>query len=445
MLRRVLEQRAQDPDDEAAKDALASRQAAAAIALAALGQPEQLWPLLRHRSDPRLRTVLIERLASSTLTMKKVLLDRLAQPDIDASEQQANLLAWAEMPQAALAHPQKAAVIARARVLFLEAADPGVHSAAELVLRRCAPSEDFEQSSALLEKAASANPELRWTTGPNGHTFAILKGPLEFRMGSPPGKGEFYGSPELHYRKIDRSIMVATKEVALEQFQKFQRAHSNERRYGDSPECAATRISWFEAAAYCNWLSEQAGIAKSEWCYPENPGPGMTISEDSVKRTGFRLPTEAEWEYFCRAGTETSRPFGESPEFLSRFAWTWLNSVTQIHPPGQLLPNEFGLFDILGNAWEWCQDGPPGHYQRGETDFPSYPPGTKENPAPDAVRTEAVDAIDRANETWRILRGGAFSYSPDHARSAYRDWQPSGDTREYLGIRVVRTLPPSNR
>ena len=171
----------------------------------------------------------------------------------------------------------------------------------------------------------------------------------------------------------------------------------------------------------------------------------MTISEDSVKRTGFRLPTEAEWEYFCRAGTETSRPFGESPEFLSRYAWTWLNSDNQIHPPGQLLPNELGLFDVLGNAWEWCQDGPPGHYVRGETDFPPYPAGTKEDPAPDPVRTETVDFIDRANETWRILRGGAFSYSPDHARSAYRDWQPSSDTREYLGIRVVRTLPPRNR
>jgi eukaryotic-like serine/threonine-protein kinase len=444
-LRNVLDQRQADPLlDEAGKDALASHQAAAAIALAALDQPEQLWPLLRHRPDPRLRTVLIQRLAVSTLTMK-VLMDRLSQPDIDASEQQANLLAWAEMPQVTLVNPLKAAVIARARTLYLESADPGVHSAAELVLRRCAPPELFEQLSALLPGAASANPGFGWTIGPNGHTFAILRAPLEYRMGSPPGKGKFYGSPVAHYRKIDRSIMVATMEVTLEQFQKYQNAHSNEDRYGDSPKCAATRISWFQAAAYCNWLSEQAGIPKSEWNYPEYPGPGMTISEDSVKRTGFRLPTEAEWEYFCRAGTETSRPFGESPEFLSRYAWTWLNADTQVHPPGELLPNELGLFDILGNAWEWCQDGPSGHYVKEKTDFPPYPAGTKENPSPDPVRTEIVDYIDRASETWRVLRGGAFCYSPDHARSAYRDWGPSGETREYLGLRVVRTLPPRNR
>jgi serine/threonine protein kinase/formylglycine-generating enzyme required for sulfatase activity len=443
-LRKVLDQRLENPDDEAGKDAIASHQASAAVALAVLGQPEQLWPLLRHRSDPRLRTLLIERLAQSSLTTK-VLMDRLLQPDIDPIERQAILLAWAEMPQAALPYALKATVIARARVLFLEDPDPGVHSAAELVLRRWADPQLLESLREELESAALSNPGLRWATGPNEHTFAILPGPLEFRMGAPPGKGEYYGEPVLHYRKIDRSIMVATKEVSLEQFQKYQPAHTNERRYGDSRQCAATRVSWYEAAAYCNWLSAQAGIPRSEWCYPENPGPGMTLSEHSVKRTGFRLPTEAEWECFCRAGTDTTRPFGESPEFLSRFAWTWLNSNTQVHPPGQLLPNEFGLFDVLGNAWEWCQDGPPGHYVRGETDFPPYPAGTKEDPASDPVRTENVDFIDRANETWRILRGGAFSYSPDHARSAYRDWQPSSDIREYLGVRVVRTMPPRNR
>ena len=171
----------------------------------------------------------------------------------------------------------------------------------------------------------------------------------------------------------------------------------------------------------------------------------MAISKDSVKRTGYRLPTEAEWEYFCRAGTETSRPFGESPQLLSRYAWTWLNSGNRVHPPGELLPNEFGLFDVLGNTWEWCQDGPTGYYRFPDTDFPRYPSGTKEAPAGDPVQAETIDSKDRAHETWRILRGGAFSYAPDRARSAFRDWQPSGDLREYLGLRVVRTLPAGVR
>ena len=95
---------------------------------------------------------------------------------------------------------------------------------------------------------------------------------------------------------------------------------------------------------------------------------------------GFRLPTEAEWEYFCRAGTDTSRPFGESTSSCLATPGPGSNSGNQLHPPGQLLPNEFGLFDILGNTWEWCQDGPTGHYVRGSTDFPPYPPGPRKTP-----------------------------------------------------------------
>ena len=230
--------------------------------------------------------------------------------------------------------------------------------------------------------------------------------------------------------------------MSVQQIRACDPTHYQDPRYGSELDCVAVQLSWFAAARYCNWLSKQAGIEQSQWCYPERVEPGMVISQEALSRSGFRLPTEAEWEYFCRCGTETSRPYGESPDLLSRYAWTWLNSGNRAMPPGQLLPNEFGLFDVLGNAWEWCQDGPPGHYQKDVTGLPPYPRGTKEHPAPDPGRTEAVDSKSRSQETWRLLRGGAFSYAPDRARSAYRDWQPSGDNREYLGLRVVRTVPP---
>jgi eukaryotic-like serine/threonine-protein kinase len=442
-LLKVLDERVTDLNDESAKEALASRQASAGIALAELGQPESFWQLLRHRSDPRRRALLIQRLAGGALDAR-LLVERLSQREIDSAERQAILLAWAEMHRGALADSVKETVIARARLLYLEDADPGVHSGAELLLSRWGGPEILERTKAELQSAASSNRGFRWTYGPNDHTFAVLEGPLKFEMGAPAGKGEFYGSPVLHHRWIDRSIAVATKEVTVEQFQRFRDWHRNDPRYGDQPECAAIHISWFAAAEYCNWLSRQAGIPKSQWCYPEKVEPGMVLSADSVKRTGFRMPMEAEWEYFCRAGTQTARPFGESPELLSRYAWTWLNSDNRVHPVGELMPNEFGLFDVLGNAWEWCQNGPPGHYQENETDFPPYPVGTKEDPAGDPACTETVDAIDRARATWRILRGGAYSYAPDRARSAYRDWQPSNDRREYLGLRVVRTLSLRN-
>jgi formylglycine-generating enzyme required for sulfatase activity len=349
------------------------------------------------------------------------------------------------MRPAAAAAPATAAVIALARSLYADDPDPGVHSAAELLLRRYCGPDVALQSETELRNRRSLPKNLRWALGPNGHTFAVLPGPLEFRMGAGPNETAHYGNPVLHYRKINRALWVATKEVTVRQFQAFNPGHRNEPRYGDEPQCAAMHISWYAAAAYCNWLSEEAKIDKKEWCYPEKVEPGMVIAAENVRRTGFRLPTEAEWEYFCRAGTETARPYGESPDLLARYAWTWLNSGDRAMPPGQLLPNEFGLFDVLGNVWEWCQDGPPGHYRPNSTGFPPYPSGTRESPAGDPAAVETVDASDRAHETWRILRGGAFSYAPDRARSAWRDWEPSSDTREYLGLRVVRTVGTGER
>ncbi|MFI5459033.1 MAG: protein kinase [Isosphaerales bacterium] len=442
-LRGVLAERVDDPGAETRKDELAGRQAAAGIALAALGEPESLWPLLRHRADPRLRSFLIQRLAANILP-PRVLLDRLSMPDIDPIERQALLLEWAEARPPAVATPAEASLIETASRLYRDDPHPGVHSAAELLLRRWGGTALLARCEASLTGRVTGKDRLGWERGPNGHTFVILPGPLEFRMGAPEHETAHYGDPVLHYRKIERSLAVAAKEVSVQQFQAFNPNHHNDSRYGDEPERAAIHLSWFAAAGYCNWLSAQAGIDKSQWCYPEKVEPGMVISEEAVKRTGFRLPTEAEWEYFCRALTETSRPYGESEELLSRYAWTWLNSGNRVRQPGLLLPNEFGLFDVLGNTWEWCHDGPVGHYGSPGTGFPQYPRGTKENPSPDPVRTETIDAKDRANQTWRILRGGAFSYAPDRARSAWRDWQPSPDDREYLGVRVVRTLPVKN-
>ena len=120
------------------------------------------------------------------------------------------------------------------------------------------------------------------------------------------------------------------------------------------------RMTWYEAAAYCNWLSEQEGIPKQQWCYEPNDsgeyGEGMKPAADFLDRTGYRLPTEAEWEYACRAGAATSRYYGRSEELLVRYAWYSVNSKERTWPVGSLRPNDLGLFDMHGNVWNWCQD-----------------------------------------------------------------------------------------
>src|SRR5262249_51224900 len=121
-----------------------------------------------------------------------------------------------------------------------------------------------------------------------------------------------------------------------------------------------TFVSWYDAAAYCNWLNEQEGIPKDQWCYlPNQAGKydeGMKMAPNYLQRTGYRLPTEAEWEYACRAGAETVYSFGEPDGVIDKYAWYAGNTSGKLRRVGLLKPNDLGLSDMHGNAWGWTQD-----------------------------------------------------------------------------------------
>ncbi len=121
-----------------------------------------------------------------------------------------------------------------------------------------------------------------------------------------------------------------------------------------------TSVTWYDAAAYCNWLSEQEGIPEEQWVYEPNDqgqyADGMKIKDNAVELSGYRLPTEAEWEFACRAGSSGSYGFGESVPLLERYAQYIVNSSGRSHSVESLLPNTVGLFDMHGNLWEWTQN-----------------------------------------------------------------------------------------
>src|SRR5262249_32918922 len=117
-------------------------------------------------------------------------------------------------------------------------------------------------------------------------------------------------------------------EVTLSQFNEYLRAHGQKLLTG-RPNLPVVGVAWDQAASYCNWLQELTGRR-------------------------FRLPTEAEWEYSCRAGRTSQLDFADDPSALSKYAWYFREGVTMPNEVGILMPNGFGLFDMQGNAAEWC-------------------------------------------------------------------------------------------
>jgi formylglycine-generating enzyme required for sulfatase activity len=214
----------------------------------------------------------------------------------------------------------------------------------------------------------------------------------------------------------------------VRQFLEFRPDQRFSSEYSPTSDCPAS-VTWYDAAEYCNWLSKREGIPEDQWCYlPNQMGKnahGMKPAADYLQRTGYRLPTEAEWEYACRAGSEVAWSFGCASELISKYAWVYENASNKSHPVGLLKPNGLGLFDMLGNAWEWCQEVYKIDPAKGEK-----------------VIEDKEDIADGPN---RVLRGGAFAKRPETARSAHRYAVPPtrGDfVSGYFdfGFRPARTI-----
>jgi formylglycine-generating enzyme required for sulfatase activity len=151
----------------------------------------------------------------------------------------------------------------------------------------------------------------------------------------------------------------------------------------------------------------------------------MSIKPKALELTGYRLPTEAEWEYAARAGAVTSRSYGNSARLLRHYAWTASTAGERLHPCGELLPNDFGLFDVLGNVSEWTQNE--------ARDYPTEQAVL--------VRDELDHAPTISSNISRVLRGASILDRDDDARVVRRDRTEPGDSYPVYGIRPVRTLP----
>ena len=176
-------------------------------------------------------------------------------------------------------------------------------------------------------------------------------------------------------------------------------------------------------------LAERAGgFAEGPMVLPPQRGgayaEGMSIPADVLQRTGYRLPTEAEWEYACRAGAVTSRYYGNSIDLIDAYAWYQANSNEHAWPCGSLLPNDLGLFDMLGNAIEWCHDR-----------------GVVARERTKGLYRDNIYYIEYIKNDARALRGGSFHFLPEFVHSTYANHIPASQSNIYYGFRPYRTCP----
>ena len=299
---------------------------------------------------------------------------------------------------------------------YRDASDPGLRSALESVATA------WEVSLDMVPSATSD--EIRSVVG---HRLPIIRPENPVWIGSPNGEPgrDAYKEP-LTPVLIERSYAIATKPVTIEEFHQFRPDFGYPKNYADDVHCPMINLNWYEAARYCRWLSEQEGLPDSEMCYPpiEEIGPGMVLENDYLNRIGYRLPTEAEWEYACRGGTESGRWFGFDPERLDEHAWTTRNSGYRLHPVGELLPNDYGLFDMLGNAMDLCHSS-----------YEEYGDFLLEPRIDDGTESTYF-----TNETTICNRGGAMLYQPLDARASQREFHGTNSAKVYLTFRIVRTV-----
>jgi formylglycine-generating enzyme required for sulfatase activity len=280
------------------------------------------------------------------------------------------------------------------------------------------------------------------TSGSVTNSIGMTLAPIpagEFLMGSPGSDPDADDDEKHQHRvRITRPFYLGACPVTQAEYGAVMGEDPS--RFKAQPENPVERVSWYDAMRFCNRLSEREGLR------PFYMIEGDRLTVPDWGGAGYRLPTEAEWEYACRAGTTTRYSFGDDPATLGDYAWYSGNSAQATHPVRQKRPNPWGLHDMYGNVWEWCWDVWDAEYYQQFTD--ELPVDDPRGP-PDALAREARSekrgrkskaAAEPADlrASGRVIRGGGWIAYPRYLRSAFRFRRWPGDRYDYLGFRVAR-------
>ena len=273
-------------------------------------------------------------------------------------------------------------------------------------------------SAAALGACTSPTPVVVTATpSPVPPTPTPVSEPGGFEMGSAAGAPN---EQPVHTVNLTRSFYMAKYEANVNLYAAFcqDTARAMPERYGPGYDDRPIVLSWYDATELCNWLSERSGLNP---CY----SLALINTECDFDASGYRLPTEAEWEFAARGGIHSQGYLYAGSNYPRTVGWYDANSQGYRRPVGQKLPNELGLYDMSGNLREWCWDW----YER---DYYSVSPtGDPAGPELDLEHFADVN---------RVRRGGSFDSWEAELRSTYRTYCWPDRVGTTTGVRLVRTV-----
>lgn len=402
------------------------KQAKCAIVLALMGDLQAANQAFQANVNPTLRTLVIHGLTKQALPWS-ALIQELAALE-SKHDPFSNNAKFGLLHILALSPAEECAARLPTSLLrtMVSDSDPGVHSSAAYLAQQLSidlgPVSPGAQAGWFVENVADAPVE-----------FVIVE-PGTCRLGAPRGSEKQLLTapwPE-HDRAFAHRIAITAKEITIEQFRRILpgAAANNKSVNGASLDCAMTHISLNEAREYCNQISQLAGF---DVCYVPSTEGHLIARENIQALTGYRLPTDAEWERVCRAGSATDRFFGNLEDLLVNYAWTkeneqkaknLANSILLSQPVGSRLCNRWGLFDTYGNALEIC-----------DRSLDPEEATSPDSPSDDRVTDDFRTSLGLSP----ILRGSSNQLEGKRFAISYmRTYQILGGVG--TGLRIVRTL-----
>ena len=446
-LQKLTQQVPHDDLRQAERIELGRRRAGAAIALLRQGERESIFDVMRVTTDPESLSQFVARCKPCGVSVKE-LLDCVERCDAKRQSLTAEprkledrvlyglLLALGDFPIESVDETIRQQWRDRVGQWFANDPSSTVHGATGWLLRRWDCLDQVtrvEQTPVKYDPTGRRDwfnlvlppvPDSKVDQTLVSFTFVVFPAG-EYRIGSPldednrqKGEGE-----TLHTVSLSRPVAICDRELTWSQFDSYDNgegrtywAEWSGRQLG--PRDPMHGCYWYHAIDYCRWLTTQFGLAEGAQCYDDPAGlangdSGAPQYKIYLERSGFRLPTEAEWEVACRSGSRSAYSFGCDPRLLTDYAWCLSNSEERPHTTSLLRPNAQGLFDIHGNLLEWTHDW----YS-------------------DQVEN-SVDPIGPSSGKYRVLRGGAWDRIASSCRASYRSTYFPATGMSYIGFRLA--------